>query len=116
MEDIDAKDQRRPVRTKLTRCNAVPIKDRCGQASQRRPREKHDFILPVCQPLLVILIILLILAELFHQLAFPVTMHHREGFILTVFGVFSDMRVIVGNNKEMTKGLRKKGCEEKRYN
>jgi hypothetical protein len=116
MEDIDTKDQGRPVKTKLTRCNFMQIKDRLRRTCQRRPGEKHHFILPVRKPLLVILVILLLLPELFHQLAFPVTMHGREGFILAVFGILGYMRVIVGNDKEVTKGLRKKGCEEEGYN
>ena len=115
MKDIDAKDEGRPVDTKGASFSGEQIDDRCRQRGGRKPREKHDFILPIRQPLLVLLRILLILAELFHQLAFPVTMHHRNSLILTVFSVFGHMRVIIRDDKETAETLRKKSCEEKEY-
>jgi len=116
MEDIDAKDQRRSTGTKCARRNPVQIGDRDTKRGQCRPREKHDFILAIYQPFTVILIILLLLAELFHQLAFTIAMHRRKSFILTVFGIVRHMRIIIGNNKEVTKTLRKKGCEKESDN
>ena len=116
MEDIDAKDQGRPVGTKRARRDVMQISNRRHKRDQRQPREKYDFILSVRQPLLVILVIFLLLPELFHQLAFAITVHHREGLILAILRIFSDMRVIIRDDKEMTKSLRKKGREEEKHN
>ena len=115
MEDIDAKDEGRPVITVRTPFSREQIDDRRRQRGGRKPREKHDFILTIRQPLLVLLRILLFLAELFHQLAFPITMHHRNSLILAVSSIFGHMRVIICDDKETTEALRKKSCEKKKY-
>ena len=115
MKDIDTKDESWPVGLHGAFFGRTQIYDRLCQG-ERRWGEKDDFILVVYSPLLVFLLILFILLQLFHQLAFPVAMHVQDSLVLTKGSIFRCIGVIVRNNEKPAVCLRKKGCEKEEYN
>jgi len=115
MKDIDTKDEGWPVGLQGAFFGRTQIDDRLCQREGRRG-EKDDFILVVYSPLLIFLLILFVLLQLFHQLAFPVAMHVQDSLVLTKGSIFSRIGVIIRNNEKPAVCLRKKGCEKEDYN
>jgi hypothetical protein len=115
MEDIDTKDEGRPVGLQGAFFGRAQIDDRFGKR-EGGGGEKDDFIPVVHRPFLIFLLIFFVLFQLFHHLAFPVAMHVEDSLVLTKGSIFSRIGVIVRNDEKPAVCLRKKGCEKEDYN